>query len=377
MPLAASCPVRKEWDRWLNERYNKKAPVDRLSRRVGLPPDDWPESWSLALSNLDNSVRPYGQRLRKLAPKTQATVISTVGLLARSRTWAAERGVTLPTEPSGALFEGFLHYLAEERGVSYRSARDYLENLRMFFLRGGLFDEEGYAALGELICALSQETADLDPGKWSRLRKFRKSFTLADLLNLAQVASEQAWALPGNSAKAFGLRQKGVIYALLVNTGDRQGDIRNYEIGVDIVRDAHSGWHHHIRQAKTGNIKDIGLLWSGTSALIDRHVLGDRPAWQIGSRVAELEGKNLLTLSDRVVNEGYINRRLSADFGIHAHLVRTLIADLLRRTRPDALWALQKMLGHEDRTMEKVYRSEFDDSRAIHSIDALYTRLSG
>ena len=44
VPLAASAPVKQEWDRWLNDRYNKKAPVARISTRVGLPPEAWPDT---------------------------------------------------------------------------------------------------------------------------------------------------------------------------------------------------------------------------------------------------------------------------------------------------------------------------------------------
>ena len=66
------------------------------------------------------------------------------------------------------------------------------------------------------------------------------------------------------------------------------------------------------------------------------HLLGDRPAWMITRRVAELQGANLLTLGDAVLNASFINRRLKEDFGIHGHLVRTLLTDLIRRERPDA-----------------------------------------
>ena len=114
----------------------------------------------------------------------------------------------------------------------------------------------------------------------------------------------------------------------------------------------------------------------GTAFAKIQHILGDRPAWQMQARLAEVEGMNLLTLSEKVVNEGYINRRLAQDFKVHGHLVRTLIADLLRRVRPDALWALQHMLGHTNRTMQRVYRSEFDESRAVMAFDDLYSQLS-
>lgn len=375
VPLAGSIPVKQEWDRWLNERYNKKTPRGCVSRRVGLPPEAWPLSWQSALPNLDRSTRRYGERLRKLAPRTKATVISAMGLLALSRQWAVDRGVEIPSDPSEELFAGFLHYLEEERDVSFGTARDYLESARMFFLRAGLFDEASYQAIGNLIAALAEEAADNDPGKWARLREFRKRFTLADILKLAKAASVTARGLPGNSAKAFQQQQKAMIYALLVNTGDRQGDLRFYRIGIDLVRDAEGDWRHGIRQGKTDRPKEIDALWPGTSALIDRHILGDRPEWRLSDRLAEIEGMNLLTLSDHVVNKGYINRRLAADFDIHGHLVRTLIADLMRRARPDALWALQVMLGHTNRHIQKVYRSEFDESKAIQDFDALLGQL--
>lgn len=162
-----------------------------------------------------------------------------------------------------------------------------------------------------------------------------------------------------------------------VNTGDRQGDIRHYRIGIELLRDEEGNWCHGIRQGKTGRPKELEALWPGTSTLIDDHVLGDRPAWQMADRLAELEGRNLLSLSDRGVNKGFINRRLAGEFGIHGHLVRTLIADLLRRTRPEALWALQAMLGHTDRHTQRVYRSEFDESRAVGEVDALLGQLAG
>jgi hypothetical protein len=166
--------------------------------------------------------------------------------------------------------------------------------------RSGEQPETSYEALGDLIAALAEGAADNDPGKWARLRKFRKAFSLADVLKVALVCSD----------KAAKLRQKAMIYALLVNTGDRQGDLRLYRIGIDLVRDAEDDWCHGIRQGKTGKTKEVDALWPGTSALIDRHVLGNRPEWQLPGRLAETERMNLLTLSDHVVGKGYINRRL-------------------------------------------------------------------
>lgn len=223
---------------------------------------------------------------------------------------------------------------------------------------------------------MNAEATDEDPGKWFRLRAFRQSLSLADVLHIAVSSADVAMAMPGNSTAAFKMQQKAIIYALLVNTGDRQGDLRELRIGIDLVRDESGDWRHGIRQNKTGNTKEIDVLWPGTSALIDRHILGDRPDWLIADRLEEVDGLNLLTLSTHVVHKGYINARLSGDFGVHGHLVRTMIADLIRRARPDALWALQQMLGHTDRTTQNVYRSDFDESQAVMDFDALYETLA-
>ncbi|MBK0329339.1 hypothetical protein I5535_18855 [Rhodobacteraceae bacterium F11138] len=220
-----------------------------------------------------------------------------------------------------------------------------------------------------------------------------------------------------------------MIYALLVNSGDRQGDLRKYRIGLELVREEDGGWRHGIRPLprplfrhgqnsrptgdggdrteppesrkqdrtqptnprnrinqmppsshplKRQRTRQDGQITASckNQPLMQRSLLGDRPAWKMGARLAEVEGLNLLTLSDKVVNEGYINRRLAKDFGVHGHLVRTLIADLIRRARPDAIWALQQMLGHTDRTTQRVYRSDFDESRAVMAFEDLYGRLS-
>ena len=369
VPLSPAAPVTQRWDAWLNARYNAKKPKAVVCRRVGVAPHEWPEAWSAALPSLDRTVRPYGTRLPRLASKTRDAVISAVGLLARSREWAATCGIAIAPDPSADLFEAFFRFLMTEREVTYRTAADYCERLRMFFLRAGLLDGESLATLADLIGALAEEATDRDPGKWAKLRAFRKSFTLADVLHNAVAAAQEATALPGHATAALRLRQKAVSYALLVNTGDRQGDLRDLGIGTDLERDCDGNWQHAIRQSKTQRQKEIGALWPGTSALIDAHVLADRPAWMIERRVAELQGANLLTLGDTGLNKSFINQRLRKDFGIHGHLVRTLLTDLVRRERPDARWAAQHMLGHTDRYMQETYRSEFAESGAIRAMD--------
>ncbi len=369
VPLAPAAPVKQKWDAWLNAKYSQKPKKPRMSSRIGKAPEAWPDAWGDALPALDKTVRPFGNRLRRLAPKTRDCVVSAVGMLAESRQWAADRDVDIGTDPSPDLFEVFLYYLHHERNVSLRTMSDYCERVRMFFLRAGLLDEAGARALADNIGSLVERSADQDPGKWQRLRMFRKEFTLADVLHKAIAAEEAAMLQPAHTTTAFRLRQTAVGYALLVNAGDRQGDLRSLRIGIDLERGADGLWHHAIRQGKTEHGKELGPLWPGTSALIDAHLLGDRPGWMIAGRVDELHGMYFLTLSETVLHSGFLNKRLRADFDISGHLVRTLINDLLRRERPDALWASQHMLGHTDRYMQNTYRSEFAESGAVRAMD--------
>jgi hypothetical protein len=172
-----------------------------------------------------------------------------------------------------------------------------------------------------------------------------------------------------SKGKAHKRYEFGTTYALLINTADRQGDLRKFTIGIDITRKPDGLWHPAIRQSKTHRVKELGPLWPGTSGLIDAHLLADRPPWMIDQRARDLNGANLLTLSDQVVHKGFINIRLQEDFKIHGHLVRTLLTDLVRRERPDARWAAQHMLGHTDRYMQGTYRSDFAESGAIRAMD--------
>ena len=387
VPLAPAAEATRRWDAWLNARYGAKPEKPRASPLQGLPVTAWPEAWQRAVPALDRSVRPYGYPLRPLGVKTRASVISAVGLLAASRDWAADQGVVVPDHPSAELFEAYERYLLLERNLSLRTAGDYCERLQLFFLRAGLFNEASLGALDDILGALREAASDETPGKQAVLRAFRQRFHLGDVLHKATALAAQAATLPGHSTAALRLRQTALSYAFLMNTGDRQGDLRLARIGQEIVRGPDGLWRHDLRQGKSGRRKEIETLWPGTSALLDAHLLADRPAWQIESRVVELDGLNLLTLSDADLHKGFLNRRLEKDFQLAdasddqdsprltGHLLRTLIVDAIRRTRPDALWAAQYMLGHAERTMQEVYRSDFRESEAVMRMDAILARI--
>jgi len=359
VPLAAARPVSQHWDHWLNSRYNQKPKRLRKSTRVAHTPENWPKVWQSAIPALDRVVRVDGQRFRKLAPKTKGAVIQAVGMLAAARFWAQERGVDMDASCSAELFEAFTRFMLLEREASARTVADYLERIRMFAARGDLLTFPAQIAISELIGALRDESAEQEPTKRAKIRVFKERFSLADVLIRALELAVEADMSPDGSADAERKRRNALILGLLVNTGDRQGDLSNIVIGEHLIRGEDGLWSIRVRQAKTRRIKDLGSLWPTTGALIDAHVLGGRPKWQIEDQVHVSTGRNLLSLSNEPFHIYYPTKILRDEFGVSGHLVRTLITDLLRTERPDAAWAAQEMLGHSNKWMQSTYRTEF------------------
>ncbi len=252
-----------------------------------------------------------------------------------------------------------------ERKVSTRTVADYLERVQMFADRGDLLGDDAAETLSELVGALREDAAEQEPGKRAQLRRFREQFTLTDILNRALSLSIEAAVAPDGTAEAERKRRTALILALLVNSGDRQGDLCRLTIGEHLVRSDEGLWSIQIQQAKTGRWKDLGPLWALTSALIDSHILAGRPDWQIHKRVHTLHRRNLLSLADTPFHSYFAAVALKKEFGVSGHLIRTLITDLLRNERPDAAWAAQEMLGHSSRWMQNTYQSEFRAAASI------------
>lgn len=376
VPLAAARPISQKWDHWLNSKYNQKVPKLKLSTGVGLVSDKWPAAWRAAVPLLSQVARVDGRRFPALAPKTRENVLQAVGMLGAARAWALGRGVELDGTFSPDLFEAFTRFMLLERQVSARTVADYLERVQMFARRGGLLEDIGAKILSELIGALREDAADQEPGKRAKIRSFREQFSLTDLVKRALSLAIEADAAPDGTAEAERKRRIAVILALLVNTGDRQGDLSRLTIGEQLTRSEAGFWSIQIRQAKTGRLKDLGPLWPLTSALIDAHILAGRPEWRIEDRVTALNGCNLLSLSQAPFHSYYATGVLHEEFGISGHLVRTLITDLIRTERPDAAWAAQEMLGHSNKWMQATYQSDFRATASIKQWHELLLQAS-
>ncbi|WP_146194443.1 hypothetical protein [Thioclava sp. NG1] len=380
VPLAPARALTREWDRWLNARYNAKPRQERQSTRIALMPEDWPEAWRKALPLLDRTVRRGETVYRPLKGKTRAAVIAAVGTCAVARTWAAERGIEIGEAFSEDLAEVLLRFTLVERAISPRSAADYVERIEGFGYRARLFDRPAAEAFAAIRGQLRAEAAEVTPGKRTKIRTFARSFDLADILHAAVRHAEAAMKCRGDSAQAERQRRKAVVFALLVNGSDRQGDLSRFRIGREIRRTDEGDWELDFRQAKTRRKKEIGALWPFTGRLLDAHVLGDRPAWQIADRVAELDGMNLLSLAPESFDTYHPTALLKEEFGISGHLVRTLITNLLRTEEPDAAWAAQALLGHSHRFSQRAYQTDFRVSASVKawqtSIEKIARRVS-
>ena len=375
LPLSAARGPRRRFDKALNAKYNAKPKKSRTSARVASLPEDWPGSWQSALPGFAGRMRlAGGNTLGKLAPKSRDSVIQAVGMCAAARVWAARNDVDLGDGFSPDLVDATARFFLLERKISLRSAADYLERVRMFALRGGLLDETGWEAFSDAISELRLDDADTTPAKVEKVRRFERAFNLGSILIRAHERSMEARRLPGHRARAADLHRAAVVLAALVNGCDRQGDLSRWRIGREIVR-TEAGWRPAFRQGKTGNGKDNGCLWPPVNAIIDAHVLGDRPVWRMEERLAELDGMNLLSLAAEPLDTYLASKILRVEFGIGAHLVRTLATDFLRRHRPDAAWAVKMLLGHTSLTMQRAYQTDFREAAAVEKAQATTAAL--
>ena len=372
VPLAAARSLRQIHDAALNAKYNVRPPRPRVYDRVGPPPGDWPAAWRQARGLLDRKVRIPGRpTLKPLKPKTIASVEQAVGMMAAARLWAVGRGVVLDEAMSPDLVDAFVRFMLTERAASPRTVADYLERIRMLALRSGLIDAAAVAAFGDAIACLRDEQDAAPPAKAEALRAFAEQFDIGDLLLRAAACAEKANALPGHTAEAARLRLKALVFALLVNGGDRQGDLLEVRIAREIARRPDGLWRLALRQGKTQRAKENDALWPFTSSLIDRHILADRPAWRIDELLSGLDGANLLTLATEGYG-GYLpTTMLQEEFAIPGHFVRSLIVNALRVHQPDAAWAAQILLGHTNRTMQATYLTDFRFTAAMSKYHAV------
>ena len=239
----------------------------------------------------------------------------------------------------------------------------------MFALRGNLLDEAGWEAFSDAISELRLDAAEMTLGKVAKVRRFEREFNLGAILVRAHERSMGAQRLPGHRSRAADLHRAAVVLGVLVNGCDRQGDLSQWRIGLEIVR-TEAGWRPAFRQGKTGNGKDNGCHWEPVSAIIDGQVLGDLPAWRMEKRLANLEGMNLLSLAAKPLPTYLSSKILRKEFGIGAHLVRTLATDFLRRHQPGAAWAVKFLLGHTSLTMQREYQTDFRESAAVEKAQA-------
>jgi hypothetical protein len=185
----------------------------------------------------------------------------------------------------------------------------------------------------------------------------------------------KAQALPGHSAERARLHLKAVVLALLVNGVDRQGDLAKLRIGREIVRTP-DGWVPAFRQDKNHRHKDNGPLWPPVSAIIDAHVLGDRPNWLIAERLRELDGMHLFSLAPEPYGTYRPTGFLREEFGISAQLIRTIVTDFLKRHRPERRLGGQAAARPHLEDDASTYQTDFREVAAVEAGQATILQIA-
>ena len=283
VPLAPAAEATRRWDAWLNARYNAKPPKPRASRLAGLPVADWPEAWRAALPALERTVRPYGNPLRPLAAEDPGRGRQCRGT-ARRRAVPGQRGrgSTAPDAPSPDLFEVVRALSAP------RAGGELPDGIGLLRASADVLPPRGPPRPGE------PRRARGNPGALTEAAERRGAGQARDAPRVPPPVPARRRASPRHGRRGRGRASSRPHHPGAPPAADR-GRLRAAGqhgrpagrpapccgSATRLVREADGTWRHDLRQGKTGGRKEMEALWPGTCALLDAHVLADRPAWQI------------------------------------------------------------------------------------------------
>jgi len=372
VPLAEAAEVRRAFDAALNARYAKPRRGPRRSPRLSLLPEHWPPEWREALPALDRSWRgrpsaahPRGRRHGPLRGKSRESVVQAVGMLAAARADMVAHGLSPGTAIDPPLIDGFVTYLLPALDRSPATVADYVERTAIFARRGRLVDADTDAHLSETVAILRDDEAGEDrPQKAAALARFRARYTLVDVIHRAIAMHHAAQEMPAHTGRRVRLHQAAAILAVEINACDRVGDLAAMRIGREARRAPDGTWRLELRQRKSRRRKALPL-WPWVGRILDAFVFADRPDWMREARLAEIDGLYLFSLAAEPIDVSMPSAIVRREFGVGAHLWRTLVSDLIRRHDPNAVDVVRTLLGHSTRHMQEAYRSEFSDTAAM------------
>lgn len=149
------------------------------------------------------------------------------------------------------------------------------------------------------------------------------------------------------------------VCAISINKPGRRGDVGNWRLGDDLVRDPCGTWRLEWTQQKTGHETEAGALWPEVSEILDAYILGGRPERLVHLRYRELGGRYFTTLSEKTAYAKLPTELTKAAIGVPIHDLRTLASDYVRAHDPEAAAGIiSAHLGHSSKEAGKAYGTE-------------------
>lgn len=313
--LAAGREARKAW-----YARRPKSGGARRRGRAPLPPEAplaWPVEWALLYPRLlaapirESSRRRYVDSVNQLAailPKHVAP------------DWSRYTACSL--------FEALA-----ARGETPRTICTYLDGLIGLGLHGRIGDAR-LAGLREMRNVASVRASRVDKKKVARIADLTERGGFEAIATAIGRLRSDAEGLPPWSAAAERLRRAAAILAVEINAYGRTGDVASWRLGTDLVREPWGTWRLGWQQGKTTNDQDVGELWPEVGEVLDELILGGRPRRFAGLRYQELAGRNWLTHTQHGLASRHPSELVNEAIGVPLHDLRTLVADMLRRTDP-------------------------------------------
>jgi len=261
-------------------------------------------------------------------------------------------------------------------GMTETSIANYIGGLVSLGLHGGL-EEEALAGMRSIQASLNRNGRRVPKRKWDRVEALYERGGYAAIVAEIVALLEKADATPAWRAEAEVARATAAVLAVTINIPARTGDVADWRLGEELVREPWGAWKLRWRQEKNGRLLDAGSLWPEVQAVLDEHLLGGRPRRHAHRRYLELEGMNWLSFTQMGYDRRWPSEQVKDAIGVPLHDLRTLAADYLRLHDPVAAPnVITALLGHASAEAGEEYRAlctqtaaqrEWREVRAVHA----------
>lgn len=339
--LAEGRAARKAWYKRRKGASAKPAEPANSAAQAG-PPAQWPPAW-----------HPAHARLFAESPK-ESTAKRHVSSLNRCAEELARLGLSPIPDRFRALILGETF---SAQGLSPRTVRNYLGAfVRLAQCLDAARDTlDGLANIFEIWVARAARAPK---------RKDLKLDAFAEHGGSWQELLDEALDLCAGMGKARGswrasderARLQACVLLIALNTNARTGDIAAWRLGHELKRRDDGSWSLRYVSIKNGYRVKFSRLWPETHAALDALLLAGRPCRMLAARYGALDGCSWMRHTRRPVPAKYPSLLIKEIASISAHPLRTLAADVLRRSDPaESPRKIATWLGHHDPRSQQDY----------------------